>query len=88
MKLHTHPKKVVGIDVDGVLAMVHEKIDEVWAAAGLTFRHEPDVTDFDYAKCVGKTAKKLAYDVFAWGDLYDNMAPSHEAMAARRSSRT
>ena len=51
---------IIGIDVDGVLAPIHKKIDEVWKAAGLTCRHEPDVTDFNYSVCVGETAKELA----------------------------
>lgn len=80
-------RPTIGIDVDGVLAMVHQKIDEVWADAGLEISHEPDVTDFDYAKCVGKEAKALAYEVFKWTDLYDNMAPPQEAMNALRELR-
>lgn len=73
---------IIGIDVDGVLAPIHKKIDEVWKAAGLTCRHEPDVTDFNYSVCVGETAKELAYDVFRWEDLYDDMSPDVGAKRA------
>ncbi len=72
--------KIVGIDIDGVLAAVHEKIDREWINHGLTCRHDPDVTDFDYAKCVGKEAKKIAYEVFRRPNLYDNMNPEPEAL--------
>lgn len=72
--------KIVGIDIDGVLAAVHKKIDREWELAGLTCRHASDVTDFDYMKCVGKEAKKIAYEVFARPKLYDNMNADHNAM--------
>lgn len=73
--------KIIGVDVDGVLANVHEKIDVEWERAGLECRHAADVTDFDYAKCVGKEAKEIAYAVFRRPDLYDDMNAAGEAKA-------
>lgn len=64
-------RTTVAVDCDGVLVAVHTLIDEVWRANGLPFQHDPHVTDFDYAKCVGSRGKLHAYNVFRRPDLYD-----------------
>jgi 5'(3')-deoxyribonucleotidase len=78
---------IIGIDVDGVLAMVHKAVDKAWATAELPFTHDKDVLDYDYDKCVGKVAKRLAYEVFAIPTLYDNMAVDRSAASALRELR-
>jgi len=78
----------IGVDVDGVMANVHEKIDREWMLHNLRISHASDVVDFDYAKCVGEEAKKIAYEVFRRPRLYDNMnlsVPAQEVLKALRS---
>lgn len=61
----------IAVDCDGVIAAVHQLIDDAWADAALPCRHDPNVWCFDYEECVGKEAKKIAHSVFARPHLYD-----------------
>lgn len=63
--------RIIAIDVDSVLFPVNDlAVLPALHAAGFEVTKE-DITAFDYAACLGREAKRIAFEQFARTDLYD-----------------
>lgn len=76
---------VIAIDIDSVLFPINERVIlPAFAAAGLPLVQLADITDFDYAKCLGNEYRMEAFSQFRRADLYDNELPPVSAQNALR----